>query len=35
MEISTKFDLEALVIPLDLGEGGRIEVNVAIREKAK
>jgi chemotaxis protein CheX len=35
MEISTKFDLEALVIPLDLGDGKRIEVNVAIREKAK
>jgi chemotaxis protein CheX len=34
MEISNSSKIEALIVPMDLGESGKIEVNVAIREKA-
>ncbi|MDR0600431.1 MAG: chemotaxis protein CheX [Treponema sp.] len=32
MEISTR-EVEALIVPMDLGETGKIEINVAIRER--
>ena len=35
MEISSLGKVEALVVPADLAEGIRIEVNVAIRERVK
>ena len=36
MEVSTNLgDVEALVVPMELGPNGRVEVNVAIRERLK
>ena len=36
MEVSTNLgDVEALIVPMDLGSNGKIEVNVAIRERIK
>ncbi|MCL2042972.1 MAG: chemotaxis protein CheX [Treponema sp.] len=36
MEVSTNLgDVEALIVPMDLGDNGKIEVNVAIRERIK
>lgn len=36
MEVSTNLgEVEALVVPMELGPNGRIEVNVAIRERLK
>ena len=36
MEVSTNLgEVEALVVPMELGVHGKIEVNVAIRERAK
>ena len=36
MEVSTNLgEVEALVVPMELGANGRIEVNVAIRERLK
>jgi chemotaxis protein CheX len=36
MEVSTNLgDVEALIVPMELGENGKIEVNVAIREKIR
>ncbi|MDR1400656.1 MAG: chemotaxis protein CheX [Treponema sp.] len=33
MEVSTNIKVEALVVPMELGGKGRLEVNVAIRER--
>ncbi|MDR2419185.1 MAG: chemotaxis protein CheX [Treponema sp.] len=33
MEVSTNINVEALVVPMELGGNGRLEVNVAIRER--
>jgi chemotaxis protein CheX len=33
MEISNTFKVEALIVPMDLGQIGKIEVNVLIRER--
>ena len=36
MEVSTNLgEVEALIVPMELGENGKIEVNVAIRERIK
>jgi len=36
MEVSTNLgDVEALIVPMELGNNGKIEVNVAIRERVK
>ena len=36
MEVSTNLgEVEALIVPMELGEGRKIEVNVAIRERIK
>ena len=36
MEVSTNLgEVEALIVPMELGPNGRIEVNVAIRERQK
>jgi len=36
MEVSTNLgDVEALIVPMELGSNGKIEVNVAIRERVK
>jgi chemotaxis protein CheX len=36
MEVATNLgEVEALVVPMELGNAGKIEVNVAIREKVK
>jgi chemotaxis protein CheX len=36
MEVSTNFgNVEALVVPVELGSNGKIDVNVAIRERLK
>jgi chemotaxis protein CheX len=36
MEVSTNLgEVEALVVPMELGDNGKIEVNVAIRERMK
>jgi chemotaxis protein CheX len=36
MEVSTNFgNVEALVVPVELGPNGKIDVNVAIRERLK
>ncbi|MDR0323322.1 MAG: chemotaxis protein CheX [Treponema sp.] len=36
MEVSTNLgEVEALIVPMDLGANGKIEVNVAIRERIK
>ncbi|MDR1836316.1 MAG: chemotaxis protein CheX [Treponema sp.] len=36
MEVSTNLgEVEALIVPMELGENGKIEVNVAIRERLK
>lgn len=36
MEVSTNLgEVEALIVPMELGANGKIEVNVAIRERAK
>jgi len=36
MEVSTNLgEVEALIVPMELGENGKIEVNVAIRERVK
>jgi chemotaxis protein CheX len=36
MEVSTNLgDVEALIVPMELGTNGKIEVNVAIRERLK
>jgi len=35
MEVATNLKVEALVVPIELGTGGKIEVNVAIRERLK
>jgi chemotaxis protein CheX len=36
MEVSTNLgEVEALIVPMDLGANGRIEVNVAIRERQR
>ena len=36
MEVSTNLgEVEALVVPMDIGTNGKIEVNVAIRERIK
>ena len=36
LEVSTNLgEVEALVVPIELGEDGKIEVNVAIREKIR
>jgi len=36
MEVSTNLgDVEALIVPMELGAGGKIEVNVAIRERVR
>ncbi|MDR2792554.1 MAG: chemotaxis protein CheX [Treponema sp.] len=37
MEISNNLDIEALIVPMELGEkgaGGKIEINVVIRERS-
>jgi chemotaxis protein CheX len=33
MEVSNNLKVEALIVPMDLGSKGKIEVNVAIRER--
>ncbi|MDR0408816.1 MAG: chemotaxis protein CheX [Spirochaetaceae bacterium] len=33
MEISNTFNIEALIVPMDLGDIGKFEVNVLIRER--
>jgi chemotaxis protein CheX len=36
MEVSTNLgEVEALIVPMDLGSNGKIEVNVAIRERVR
>jgi CheY-specific phosphatase CheX len=36
MEVSTNLgEVEALIVPMALGDSGKIEVNVAIRERVK
>ena len=36
MEVSTNLgEVEALIVPMEIGTNGKIEVNVAIRERAK
>jgi len=36
MEVSSNLgEVEALIVPMELGENGKIEVNVAIRERVK
>jgi len=35
MEVATNLKVEALVVPIELGQYGKIEVNVAIREKIR
>jgi chemotaxis protein CheX len=36
MEVSTNLgEVEALIVPMELGENGKIEVNVAIRERIR
>jgi len=36
MEVSTNLgEVEALIVPMELGSGGKIEVNVAIRERVR
>jgi len=35
MEVATNLKVEALVVPIELGDIGQIEVNVAIRERIK
>jgi chemotaxis protein CheX len=36
MEVSTNLgEVEALIVPMELGSNGKIEVNVAIRERIK
>jgi chemotaxis protein CheX len=36
MEVSTNLgEVEALIVPMELGENHKIEVNVAIRERIK
>jgi chemotaxis protein CheX len=36
MEVSTNLgEVEALIVPMELGNNGKIEVNVAIRERVK
>jgi len=36
MEVSTNLgEVEALIVPMEMGENGKIEVNVAIRERVK
>jgi chemotaxis protein CheX len=34
MEISNTLEVEALIVPMDLGPHGKIEVNVVVRERA-
>lgn len=34
MEVSNNLKVEALIVPMELGEKGKIDVNVAIRERA-
>jgi chemotaxis protein CheX len=34
MEVSSNLKVEARVVPMELGDNGRLEVNVAIRERA-
>jgi CheY-specific phosphatase CheX len=34
MEVSNNLKVEALIVPMELGANGKIEVNVAIRERA-
>jgi chemotaxis protein CheX len=33
MEISNTLEVEALIVPMELGENGKIEVNVVVRER--
>jgi CheY-specific phosphatase CheX len=33
MEVSNTLKVEALIVPMELGSFGKIEVNVAIRER--
>jgi chemotaxis protein CheX len=33
MEVSSNLKVEALIVPMELGAQGKIEVNVAIRER--
>jgi CheY-specific phosphatase CheX len=36
MEVSTNLgEVEALIVPMELGNNGKIEVNVAVRERIK
>jgi hypothetical protein len=34
MEVSSNLKVEALVVPMEIGSHGRIDVNVIIRERA-
>jgi CheY-specific phosphatase CheX len=34
MEISNTMEVEALIVPMELGPCGKIEVNVVVRERA-
>ncbi|MDR2486025.1 MAG: chemotaxis protein CheX [Treponema sp.] len=34
MEVSNNLKVEALIVPMELGKNGKIDVNVAIRERA-